>query len=842
MRLSRVKIGFVVILGVLAVMAALPAAALAIDSRITTEALYNQANSYPSGTTVGDGQCFDFGYQVFKAVAQSVGSSALIGGAGTYGYYGCYQQAGGVEVTQDEAQRGDYIQIYDSANPWNDSPTTGAYSVHTAIIQDNLGGGVFNVIDQNFTQPLKVGRHQFNPAKFIADDCGGSPWKVAYWRLGSIGGVPPTLGTSNLLSDASFEQGSSPWKPIAAAGTTVNYCTYNDPSYAHDGDSYLETNTLPAGGSMAQDVAVTTSPGQSYTFSIWLRSHSSTPISGTVSLWGMGGTQEQGHTDFTVGPQWTLVSAPLDVAQAGHTQLRAQIYETTAGANLDLDGAQLVNDGLSDASFEQGSSPWKPIAAAGTTVNYCTYNDPSYAHDGDSYLETNTLPAGGSMAQDVAVTTSPGQSYTFSIWLRSHSSTPISGTVSLWGMGGTQEQGHTDFTVGPQWTLVSAPLDVAQAGHTQLRAQIYETTAGANLDLDGAQLVNDGLSDASFEQGSSPWKPIAAAGTTVNYCTYNDPSYAHDGDSYLETNTLPAGGSMAQDVAVTTSPGQSYTFSIWLRSHSSTPISGTVSLWGMGGTQEQGHTDFTVGPQWTLVSAPLDVAQAGHTQLRAQIYETTAGANLDLDGATFASGGAEMPTPALDTTPPTTKVSGADTLWHNTPVTLTFSATDNPGGSGMSGGSACTEYKVDSGAWTTGTTVTIAAPVSHANDGLRTVNYRSCDAAGNWETAKNVTVKIDTSGPITSARAASGRRAHAIVLHYEVSDALSPTAASVRLVVRNSGGKAVKSWSWASRTVATWYSVRWTPKVKGSYRYYVYGNDLAGNVQASVGHAKIVVR
>ena len=201
MRLSRVKIGFVAILGVVAVMAALPTAAMAIDSRITTTALYNQANSYPNGTTVGDGQCFDFGYQVFKAVAQSVGSSALIGNAGDgnqadggYGYYGCYLHAGGVEVSQDEAQRGDYIQIYDSADPWNYEPTVpGGLSVHTAIIQDNLGGGVFNVIDENYT-PLTVDRHQFTPAKHIAS-CGGFPWTVAYWRLGTVDSPPPAAPT-----------------------------------------------------------------------------------------------------------------------------------------------------------------------------------------------------------------------------------------------------------------------------------------------------------------------------------------------------------------------------------------------------------------------------------------------------------------------------------------------------------------------------------------------------------------------------------------------------------------------------------------------------------------------
>jgi len=100
-----------------------------------------------------------------------------------------------------------------------------------------------------------------------------------------------------------------------------------------------------------------------------------------------------------------------------------------------------------------------------------------------------------------------------------------------------------------------------------------------------------------------------------------------------------------------------------------------------------------------------------------------------------------------DTTPPTTTVSGADTLWHNADVTLTFTATDDEGGSGMVGGEAKTEYQIDGGDWVEGTTCTVTAPGDHSGDGLRTVLYRSTDAAGNTETAKTATVKIDTTPP-----------------------------------------------------------------------------------------------
>jgi len=103
--------------------------------------------------------------------------------------------------------------------------------------------------------------------------------------------------------------------------------------------------------------------------------------------------------------------------------------------------------------------------------------------------------------------------------------------------------------------------------------------------------------------------------------------------------------------------------------------------------------------------------------------------------------------PSPDTTPPTTTATGADALWHNTPVTVTFTAIDDPGGSGMSGGLAKTEYKLDSGFWTSGVSVTVPAPADHSGDGVHTLSYRSTDAAGNVEGAQSVTIKIDTTAP-----------------------------------------------------------------------------------------------
>ena len=104
----------------------------------------------------------------------------------------------------------------------------------------------------------------------------------------------------------------------------------------------------------------------------------------------------------------------------------------------------------------------------------------------------------------------------------------------------------------------------------------------------------------------------------------------------------------------------------------------------------------------------------------------------------------------VDSVPPTTAVNDPAGLWRERAARLSLTATDNEGGSGMTGGCAATIFGVDGGHWAVGTQVMVPAPTDHANDGLHTVRYRSTDAVGNAERIQNVKVYIDTQAPGTS--------------------------------------------------------------------------------------------
>ena len=79
--------------------------------------------------------------------------------------------------------------------------------------------------------------------------------------------------------------------------------------------------------------------------------------------------------------------------------------------------------------------------------------------------------------------------------------------------------------------------------------------------------------------------------------------------------------------------------------------------------------------------------------------------------------------------------------WYTSNVSVTLGATDTSPVGGAASGVTGTEYQLNGGAWTSGTSVTLSA------EGATTVGYRSTDAAGNVETAKSATVRIDRTAP-----------------------------------------------------------------------------------------------
>lgn len=255
----------------------------------------------------------------------------------------------------------------------------------------------------------------------------------------------------------------------------------------------------------------------------------------------------------------------------------------------------------------------------------------------------------------------------------------------------------------------------------------------------------------------------------------------------------------------------------WLDVSSGVPAQGTV---------------YRIGdaPAPVVYQNPFAVTTEGSTRLefhsfdRAGNVETTQTAYVNIDKT--------VPVAAATTTP-----AGNDG-WYKSDVTVTLEGSGSP-----LSGIAKTQYRPEDDplpAWQDAASDRFTVPVTPS--GVKTYEYRAVNGAGTPSAAKSLELTMDSVRPRVAGRKASGKRNRKITLKYRFTDNLSPKVEAVYVKITNARGKVVATKRLgAVRNVNRWYSFTWKTKAKGTYRYYMHGNDLAGN-KSQTKPARIIVR
>jgi hypothetical protein len=416
---------------------------------------------------------------------------------------------------------------------------------------------------------------------------------------------------------------------------------------AHSGAYFAATNTSADAGSIYQDVALSTSPGQTVCGSAWVRSQvPDTGASGVFALFLLGSTAtDSGSGQFSGlafgDDAWTQVHACVE-ATGSHTTLRIQLYPTPGGPTVEMDDVHVDVSMAGDAGFETGSGAWAVYPS--TNTNYVIYaNSPGAptAHGGDHFAAVNTTSGGGGIYQDVALNTSPGATVCASAWVRSEvPATGASGQFVVWLIGGSgaDDGGAATFSGlpnGNNWTQVHTCVE-ATSSHTTLRTQLYPTPGGPTVEIDDINVTESLAANGGFETGTGSW--AVYPGSSTNFDVYaNAPggTTAHSGSYWGAVNTSSDGGSIYQDVALNTSAGQVVCASAWVRTEAPvTGGSGSLALFLLGSSATEGaganFSGLGSGDSWTPVHTCVE-ATGAHTTLRIQLYPAVGGPTVEID-------------------------------------------------------------------------------------------------------------------------------------------------------------------------------------------------------------------
>ena len=241
---------------------------------------------------------------------------------------------------------------------------------------------------------------------------------------------------------------------------------------------------------------------------------------------------------------------------------------------------------------------------------------------------------------------------------------------------------------------------------------------------------------------------------------------------------------------------------------------------------EKTNTTFVGATQVTVPLAAADIANPGTV-------------SVGVKNAPFPPGypsATTLPlTVAAETTTPQVTIAGADSSWHNSPVLLSFAASDSQSGVQK------VQYMAPPGvpSWTDGTTYTVPT----TTQGAITVSAQALDWCNKVGSA-TATVYIDTTQPRTRTLSnCSVRKGGNARLKFRVDEPsnLSPKSKVVIRILRADGSQA-KKLEYPSVPMNRDRVAGFTCNLKkGTYTWEVYATDLAGNTQANIARAKLFV-
>jgi predicted CxxxxCH...CXXCH cytochrome family protein len=444
-------------------------------------------------------------------------------------------------------------------------------------------------------------------------------------------------------------------------------------------------------------------------------------------------------------------------------------------------------------------SPEQTAGMAGDREAPTTTSDAQPSYLGAATIRLTAVDAGGSgLSQTLFRLDSGGWTVGTSVRVAA----PASGTVphTLWFYS-TDAAGNVEATKSASFTVtaVDATPPTTTSSFSPTAGAAYRTAAVSLTATDagsGVKATYYAIDAGSFVQGTS----FSVTGDGLHTFRW----YSVDNANNTETTHVSSQFRIDTVAPVTSSsvvPGSTYTGGqVFTLSASDTSGSGVASTW-----YRVDAGALTSGTAVTV--APPASGSAAHTLYW---YSIDAAGNQEAQkSASFT-----LQAPVVDVTPPVTTSSFNPSAGsaYNSARTVTLTPTD--AGSGVK----ATYYRIDSGAFVQGTSISIAT------QGLHTFSWYSVDNANNTETTHvSNAFWVDTTAPVTTSSAIATAYTGGQVFTFSANDTGGSGVASTWYRLNGTGaftsGSAVTVAAPASGTAS--HTLEW------------YSIDAAGNQEAT---------
>ena len=483
-------------------------------------------------------------------------------------------------------------------------------------------------------------------------------------------------------------------------------------------------------------------------------------ISGKTVVYLVGSQNQLGVTDL--GWQASLAVVGAVPGWAGSTSLTLALDAATPGSLVT--GVRYSQDGLTWSSWEPygstGSNTVSPGDGLRTLYAQCKDDEGSLSPAVQAGVTIDTTPPVTGDDADAA-------------WHNAAVTVSLSAQDSGYGHVVTQYKidGATGWTEGSS-VVIPAPADHSNDGsHTIAYHSVdglgnAEATKTTQVRIDTTAPGLAGSVDDLWHNG-----PVTVSLTASDSASgVATTEYAVDGGAWQTGTAFQVTGDgvhtvsyRATDNAGNTSTASSGQVKIDTTAPATTQTGADTGLWntdwvvvtfsaadsGSGVAKTEYNLD---GAGWITAtdSQTEPIKPVSTRQTHTLLYRS-----IDTVGNVESAKSCEVKTEAtiflLPFTTATSTTPKWKTAWLNSDVTVTFTALAGTAAVGH------TEYSTNGGAtWTTGTSVTVAAPADHSNDGGHAILYRSIDVDQHAETPKTVTVHIDTTPPATTQTGGDG--------------------------------------------------------------------------------------